>query len=596
MSNEFITAKLETTKPDWFLKDGIPIEKGRIITEEYVLQNRAWIEKYLNFFLAYPDLFLDLISSNTNKITLHFYQRILARAAMRYRTLFVTAPRAAAKSFISVLILFVQCVLIPGTQRSITTPGKQQAANILWPKIVELYRYYPLLRREVIGGDFKEMPGNKSTDYVIINFKNGSKLDIAAPLETTRGQRRHGLLIDEVRDHEESKINEIIIPLLNVERRAAWGSVHPDEPNKQLMYMTSAGTKMSFAYGKLVEVFIKSIIYPRSYMVIGFDYRLPMLHGLLSKETLRDIQSDSSYSVEAFSREYGSIWSGGSEESWFNFDKLQKYRKLKNPEMRAINRGAISQFYLLSMDVGRISDQSVVTVFRVNPQAGGRYLCSVVNIIVLGLTAQRKAMTQQVIDLKMLIERYNPKEVVIDVNGLGRGIADLMITEQITPDGIVYPAYGFNNNKDYQEIQPKDAPKILYAMIATSALNAEIHTNAYNRTSNGSVQFLIRETEAKALLLSTKKSKTMTTEEKIMRLMPHEMTTVLFHEMANLRLKKGTSKDMALEQINSRFPKDKYSSLAYGLWRIKELEDENIIATRKKASRQNRQLVFYSGR
>jgi len=27
--------------------------------------------------------------------------------------------------------------------------------------------------------------------------------------------------------------------------------------------------------------------------------------------------------------------------------------------------------------------------------------------------------------------------------------------------------------------------------------------------------------------------------------------------------------------MNPRFPKDKYSAFAYGLWRIKEIEEEN---------------------
>ena len=56
--------------------------------------------------------------------------------------------------------------------------------------------------------------------------------------------------------------------------------------------------------------------------------------------------------------------------------------------------------------------------------------------------------------------------------------------------------------------------------------------------------------------------------------MPHELTTKLFEEMANLRLRRTSGLDIALEQINSRFPKDKYSAFAYGQWRIKELEEE----------------------
>jgi hypothetical protein len=46
------------------------------------------------------------------------------------------------------------------------------------------------------------------------------------------------------------------------------------------------------------------------------------------------------------------IWGGGSDESWYDYEKLMKHRKLKNPEKRAKNRDDRNEFYLLSVDVG----------------------------------------------------------------------------------------------------------------------------------------------------------------------------------------------------------------------------------------------------
>ena len=75
----------------------------------------------------------------------------------------------------------------------------------------------------------------------------------------------------------------------------------------------------------------------------------------------------------------------------------------------------------------------------------------------------------------------------------------------------------------------------------------------------------------------------MTVTQRVQRLMPHEMTTKLFEEMANLRLRRtGVSLDIVLEQINPRYPKDKYSAFAYGLWRIKELEEEQNKRRRRR--------------
>ena len=201
---------------------------------------------------------------------------------------------------------------------------------------------------------------------------------------------------------------------------------------------------------------------------------------------------------------------------------------------------------------------------------------------------------QQAIDLKHLIQIYQPREVVIDTNGLGIGLADEMIRSQLDEDGKELPPYGFFNNDDYKKIQPRDATQILYSLKANGPLNSKIHSNVYSRLNGGLIRFLISEQEARAALLATKVGQKMSTEDRIKRLMPHELTTKLFEEMSNLRLRKS-GLDIVLEQINSRFPKDKYSAMAYGQWRIKELEEENYKKVSKRGSRKSRQLVFFTG-
>ena len=171
-----------------------------------------------------------------------------------------------------------------------------------------------------------------------------------------------------------------------------------------------------------------------------------------------------------------------------------------------------------------------------------------------------------------------------------------MIQEQTDENGIIYPAYGFMNNEDYKKVQPKSAPRILYGIKANGPLNSKIHGNAYSRITSGNCRFLIKEQEAKSALLSTKVGQKMTVEQRVKRLLPHEMTTKLFEEMANLRLKRtGASMDIVLEQINPRFPKDKYSAFAYGMWRIKEMEEDYFKKKRRRSAMGNRKLVFFSG-
>ncbi len=578
-----------------YKREDIPLEKGVVLTEQYLTSIQDLLEKYMNFFTAYPDIFLDLIAPVDAQIKLFPYQRVFLRAVMRFKNVYVTACRAFSKSFITILGMVLQCIFMPRTKRFICAPMKAQAAQIAKEKLTEIFRAWPLLRREVIGGDLTEVPGNYGKDYVTLRFRNGSQFDVVGALESSLGGRRHGGLLDEIKLHDEELVNTVVLPLMNVSRRLPDGTVNPKEPNQQQICATSAWLKTSFAYIKLIDMFVDSIINPQSTFVFGCDYRVPVMHGLLARDFVNKLKMSPSFNEETFAREYLSIWTGGGDESWFDFDKLQRYRKIKNPEKHANFRVGANQYYLISVDVGRLSDQTVACIWRVNILQEKHY-ATLVNLFVLGRQAEKKTFQEQAIDIKRLVNDFQPREVIIDCNGLGVGLADVMIQTQIDDDGVEYGPLGFFNNDDYKKIQPKDCPTILYSLKANGPLNSKIHGNAYTRVNNGLVRFLIKEQDARSMLLATKVGQRMSLRERVERLLPHEMTTKLFEEMANLRLKRGgTGLDIVLEQINAHYPKDKYSAFAYGLWRIKEIEEEQFKRKRRFSSGSERQLVFFTG-
>ena len=591
-----LTSLLRTqTDVQVYKREDIPLEKGVVLTEQYLTSIQDLLEKYMNFFTAYPDIFLDLIAPVDAQIKLFPYQRVFLRAVMRFKNVYVTACRAFSKSFITILGMVLQCIFMPRTKRFICAPMKAQAAQIAKEKLTEIFRAWPLLRREVIGGDLTEVPGNYGKDYVTLRFRNGSQFDVVGALESSLGGRRHGGLLDEIKLHDEELVNTVVLPLMNVSRRLPDGTVNPKEPNQQQICATSAWLKTSFAYIKLIDMFVDSIINPQSTFVFGCDYRVPVMHGLLARDFVNKLKMSPSFNEETFAREYLSIWTGGGDESWFDFDKLQRYRKIKNPEKHANFRVGSNQYYLISVDVGRLSDQTVACIWRVNILQDKHY-ATLVNLFVLGRQAEKKTFQEQAIDIKRLVNDFQPREVIIDCNGLGVGLADVMIQTQIDDDGVEYGPLGFFNNDDYKKIQPKDCPTILYSLKANGPLNSKIHGNAYTRVNNGLVRFLIKEQDARSMLLATKTGQRMSLRERVERLLPHEMTTKLFEEMANLRLKRGgTGLDIVLEQINAHYPKDKYSAFAYGLWRIKEIEEEQFKRKRRFTSGSERQLVFFTG-
>ena len=567
--------------------NGIELEKGVVLTPSFLERNEDLIADYIQTWSAYPDIYLDLITPEESNFTLFPYQRIFLRACMRYTNIFITAARATSKTFLSILCKYLQCMFLPNHVGSIVAPNKQQASKITKQKIEEIWRLWPLLEKEVEKANFGK-------DYVDLFFKNGSRLSVVGALDSDRGIRTHATLIDEARDQDGDAISEIILPQMNVSRRMSNGLVNPNEPiNTQVIYATSAGTKSSFAYAALIDTFEKAIIDPKSSFCIGLDYRIPAQHGLIDAKFVQGLKLSPSYNETTFAAEYLGSWLGGSDESWFDFSRLVKYRKLKNPEWLQKFKDDNKVFYLISVDVGRLHDQTVACIFRVNIR-DDKYYATLVNLFVLGRQAEKKTFVQQAIDLKHLIEIYNPREVVIDCNGLGVGLADEMIREHLDESGKELPAYGFFNNDDYKKIQPREAIPILYSLKANGPLNSKIHGNAYSRIYGGMVRFLISEQDARASLLATKVGQKMKIEERVKRLMPHELTTKLFEEMSNLRLRRN-GLDIVLEQINARFPKDKYSAFAYGLWRIKELEEESYKKKSRRAGRDGRRLVFFTG-
>ena len=500
---------LETELIERAEREGIELEKGASITNEWLTQHYNMLATWVTLFSAYPDYYLDIIRPSDSEFGLFFYQRIVLRVIMRFKDIFMTAPRAFSKSFIAILGLFLQCIFIPGRKVFICANTKQQAAQITKEKIEEIYNHWPLLKKEVVGNELKEYPGNFGKDYVTIRFRNGSQLDVVLAGDAARGGRRHGGMIDEIRDGDEEAINSVVLPLVNVSRRLPNNTVNPKEPNQQIIAGTSAGSKMSFAYDRLIDTFENAIIDPEHAFVFGCDWRIPALHGLIDRQFINKLKMSPSYNAESFATEYLSLWQGSNEDSWFSFDKLTKYRKIKNPETHAISRPGSEQFYLISVDVGRISDQTAVCVFRVNILKG-KFYATLVNLIVLGRTPQTKPFSVQAADLKKIIAAFNPREVVIDTNGLGVGLGDELIKTQFDEMGNELRPLGFINDDNYLKIQPKDVPRILYGVKANAQLNSKMHGNCYSRLNAGMVHFLIKEQEAKSALLATKVGQRMT--------------------------------------------------------------------------------------
>lgn len=193
--------------------------------------------------------------------------------------------------------------------------------------------------------------------------------------------------------------------------------INPKEPQQVQMWISSASDKNTFAYDKTIEMLELSILNPNNAFIWGFTYRIPVQTGLLSNDFLNEMKMSSTFSESGFAKEYMSRFVGSSNEAWFDFDKFLQHRRLVNPEKQYTKKGSEDFFYEIGVDVARRGCQTVATVVKVFPN-GERYRMNLVNLFVLGKTEDEKVFDVQVLELKRLIKRFQPKEVVIDINGL----------------------------------------------------------------------------------------------------------------------------------------------------------------------------------
>ena len=528
--------------------------------------------QYVAYWREYPDMFIDYLleMGNPQNFKFFFYQRVFLRIAMRYQYVYAVFPRAYSKSFLSMMVLMIRCVLYPKCKLFVTSGGKEQAAGIMKEKVQEICTLIPAFKREI---DWSRGVTLEGKDYAKYVFKNGSYFDNIAARESSRGKRRHGGLIEECVGVDGKILSEVIIPTMNISRMCMDGSTHPEEQlNKSQIYITTAGFKNTFPYDKLIQLLVWQIVKPEKAMVMGGTWRIPVLVKLLDKNFIRDLKMDGTFNEVSFDREYESKWSGTVDDAFFNAEIFERNRILKQPEYESSGRSSRSSYYVISADIGRKGCDSVACIFKVTPQSQGSAIKSLINIE----TKSDEHFENQAIWLKKLYYKYNARRLVIDGNGMGIGLMDYMVKKQIDPDTAEeFVDFGIYNDEEqyYKKYRTNECEQdAIYIIKANAPINTEAHANAQSQLSSGRVKLLIDERIAKTKLLGTVKGKAMKPEERAEYLKPFTLTSILKEEMMNLR-EETEGVNIILKQANKGIKKDKFSAFEYGLYYIKEEED-----------------------
>lgn len=239
------------------------------LSEERVRAIIPIAREYISFWREYPDMFVDWLLEQGNPQDFHFffYQRVFLRIAMRYQYVYAVFPRAYSKSFLSMMVLMIRCILYPKCKLFVTSGGKEQAAGIMKEKVQEICTLIPAFNNEI---DWSRGVTLEGKDYCKYVFKSGSYFDNIAARETSRGKRRHAGVIEECAGVDGTILSEVIIPTMNVSRLCMDGSTHPEEQlNKSQLYITTAGWKNTFPQ-IIIGAYNGDIIWKNS---VNLDYQ-----------------------------------------------------------------------------------------------------------------------------------------------------------------------------------------------------------------------------------------------------------------------------------------------------------------------------------
>ncbi|MCD8210324.1 MAG: hypothetical protein LUC37_02140 [Prevotella sp.] len=361
---------------------------------------------------------------------------------------------------------------------------------------------------------------------------------------------------------------------------------------------TTAGWKDSFAYKKLIQLLVQQVIEPDKAMVIGGTWRVPLMEHLFDKSTITDLKVDATYSEASFSREYESCWCGDFDNSFFSSEQFDRAREIVYSEdsYKAVRGKSNKGYYVLGVDVGRLGCTTEVTVFKVLPQENKNI--SFRKVLVNLYTLEEEHFEKQAIFIKQIFFKFKAKAVALDGTGLGVGLIDFLVKDQINPDidsdQDILPNFGVINDEAgvYKQYRTAETVDALYVIKFNAPVNSECYSYIKAQMNGNRIKFLIDDRSAQSKLLDTKEGQEMSLDERSDYLRPYVLTNILKEQMMNLidSNEGGSSGNIVLKQSTRTIKKDKFSSMMCAMYYVRNEEN----ARRGKAHKNIGKLMFFN--
>lgn len=520
------------------------------------MANMDKYEELANIWLWYPDLALDLMSPKEGGIKLHSDQRIFMRCGARFFSEYGCFPRGWGKTFAEVATMVVTAIRYPNIEIGLTAQTKENAASLLKDKWNELVRYYPMLQNEVVKTSF--IKGD-----ALIVFKNGARIDALANAQSSKGQRRKRLNIEESNLMDNVTFEDALEPVVEVGRitTGKLAITNPEELNQQINFFTTPGFRGSDEYRRSLQM-IRDMRDLKGKIVLGSDWMLGCWYGRgSSKSTILKKKIDSS--PIAFDMNYGGNWVGSATGALVNINRLMNCRTLTEPILMSTSE--TDEFYL-GVDVARSqkksNNQSSIAVGKVIRGSDGKIeevqLANIIHI------SNMLNFSTQACIVKRVMKRYCAKAAIVDGNGLGAGLIDELMKETYDPKtGETYPAWDTMNTT--AEPETKNAEECLYDLKAQSD-QTRIISNFIDMIDSYKLRFLENRNGGDYAIKDD--------DDLNSKVMPYVQEELFFQEVGNLKLIQN-GKNLSVEKVLNKFDKDRFSAVAYLLYYIIKIKDNS---------------------
>lgn len=543
---------------------------------------------WCSFFRANPQRF----AKDYLNVDLKRFQKFLIYAMMHNTHFMFWAARSLGKTWLTSLFCIIRCILFPKTKICVASGTRTQANEVLSKIVDDFMKNYGWgsenLRREI---SYYSVGTNKA----VIEFHNGSWIKVVTASDTGRGNRANVLILDEFRMIDKDTINTVLRRFLGSPRQPNYlnNKEYKDKPElletNIEIYMSSCWYRSHWSFDKSKAYTVNLLGGRDGYFVCALPYQMAIKENLKKRIEIEDEMSETDFDEIKFGMEMECIPFGDTDGAFFTFDDVSQRRKLKTPlyppSVVRTNRNlkipdlVVNERRILSVDIALMAskknknDASSIIINSAIPTNNDNYIS---NIIYLenfeGLKTEELALI-----VRRLYTWYKCTDLVIDTNGQGLGVFDVLVQDIVDPEtGELYSALSCCNDKIMAErCNVDNASKVIWSIKASAAFNNESCILLRSGFQSGKINLLVSEFEAEEILKDKFKGFTkMTPFEQMQYKMPYIQTTLLVYELISLEHEiKGTNIKIT-EKAGMR--KDRYSSLAYNYWVQCQLEREML--------------------